>query len=96
MGPKAGKTNGTEACSRCHVEIPLNVKRCPHCGERRIPSNRIAIYVGVAGVLALLFATLIMLHGIRRADFEAAPAYDSYDKPAANSGGPDKPPPLNK
>jgi hypothetical protein len=95
MSPKDPK-RAREVCPRCRLDIVLNARRCPHCGEHLVAANRFAIYIGIVGVLALMFMGLVMLQGIHREDQDAAPAFDSDDRPAADAGTPDKPPPLNK
>jgi hypothetical protein len=91
--------NATQArigdiCPRCKVTIKRNAPRCPHCGERL--GNNTPIYMmGVAGLLALIFAGWMMFQTIRDSEKNANAdgQQQTVNQPAA---APDKTPPLNK
>jgi hypothetical protein len=84
-----------DVCPRCRLAIKLDSKRCAHCGERLIATSKYPLYVGIIGLLALLFVAFIMVKSIRREDLntDTPPGGGPHvSQPAA----PDKPPPLNK
>ena len=84
-----------DICPRCLLKVALGAKSCPSCGMRLVATHRIPIYVGIVGVLMLIFVSLVMIMTIRREDAEARSSADVDDAPSTNSG-PSKPPPLNK
>lgn len=85
------QSRGEEVCPRCRLAIKVDALRCPHCGERLSATSKFPLYVGIVGVLVLVFVAAIMLKTIRQADLNSA-------DPAASqqSSQPDKIPPLNK
>jgi uncharacterized paraquat-inducible protein A len=95
MAPQATRSGG-DICPRCRLAIMKNAARCPHCGERLTSHKRVPLYVGIVGVIALLFVAMVMLQSIIRADRERAPTVTLDDAPSSDAGKPDKPPPLNK
>lgn len=92
------QTHPRSICPRCRVNVPLSSKRCPECGERLIQTHNVPIYVGIAGVVTLLFIILLSVVVIRHEDEAAQPAIDPDAAPISAPVGstPEKPPPLNK
>jgi hypothetical protein len=84
-----------DICPRCKQAIKVDARRCRHCGERLSATSKFPLYVGIVGLLALLFVAFIMIKTIRRSDLnaEAPPADDQQISQPAPS---EKPLPLNK
>jgi hypothetical protein len=80
-------------CPRCKVAVTKDVRRCPQCGERISRTSKAPIYIGVVGLLALLFAGLLMIKTIKDSDKGAGGDGQTVSRPAAQ---PDKVPPLNR
>ena len=91
MEESAERPSG-EVCHRCLQPIAPSARRCPQCGERHSPANRIPIFIGVLGLLALVFVAIIMFKVIRNSDIDSAPA-DQTEQSAPKQ--PEKPPPFN-
>ena len=70
---KAPARPSGEICDRCLQPIAPNAQRCRNCGERHSPANRIPIFLGVLGLVALAFVAMIMLKVIRNTDIDSAP-----------------------
>jgi hypothetical protein len=88
-------TRAEEVCPRCKLAIKVDARRCTHCGEHLSATSRFPLYVGIIGLLALLFVAFIMIKTIRRSDQNAdAPSPD--DQQTSQPAQPDKPLPLNK
>jgi hypothetical protein len=67
----------------------------------RTSTRRYTIWIGIGGVIALLFVVLLMVKVIRDADINAQPPEDpdatvSTDAPPSPPSEPEKPPPLNQ
>jgi hypothetical protein len=91
MENAAGQPVG-EICHRCLQPIAANARRCPNCGEPHSPTNRVAIFIGVLGLLALVFVAVIMLRMARNSDIDSAPPAQT------NQSAPQQPgssPPFN-
>jgi hypothetical protein len=90
---KAAAQASGEVCHRCLQPIAPSAQRCPNCGERHSPRNRLPIFIGILGLLALVFVAIIMVQVIRNNDADSAPP----DQPDEQSSPqtPDRPPPLN-
>jgi len=86
-----GQSRGEEICPRCRLGIKKDVRRCPHCGERLSATSKLPIYVGIIGLLALLFVAYLMIQTIEQSDQNA-----DDDQTAQQPATPDKPPPSNK
>jgi len=80
-------------CPRCKVAVTKDVRRCPECGERISRNSNAPLYIGVVGLLALLFAGLLMVKTIKDSDRGADAGSQTVSRPAAH---PDKVPPLNR
>jgi hypothetical protein len=74
--------------------VTVDTRRCPNCGTPQGPQSRTAImWIGAAGLLALLFVVGIMLRSIWEEDIEnSSPQSTTQSSPSQ----PDKPPPLNQ
>ena len=70
---EAAERRSGEICHRCLQPIAPNAQRCRNCGERHSPANRIPIFLGVLGLLALAFVAMVMLKVLRNADIDSAP-----------------------
>ena len=89
------RSRSEDVCPRCKLSIKVDARRCTHCGERLSATSKFPLYVGVIGLLALLFVAYIMIKTIRRSDLNAdAPASDGQQ--ISQPAQPDKPLPLNK
>jgi hypothetical protein len=88
-------TRGEEVCPRCKLAIRVDARRCTHCGEHLSATSRFPLYVGIVGLLALLFVAFIMVKTIRRSDLNAE-APTTGDQQISQPAQPDKPLPLNK
>jgi predicted amidophosphoribosyltransferase len=71
-----------EICHRCLQPIAPNAQRCRNCGERHSPANRIPIFLGVLGLLALAFLAMVMLKVIRNTDIDSAPPAQTEESTA--------------
>jgi hypothetical protein len=88
-------TRAENVCPRCKLAIKVDARRCTHCGEHLSATSRFPLYVGIIGLLALLFVAYIMVKTIRRSDMNAdTPPAD--DQQISQPAQPDKPLPLNK
>ena len=85
------RADGQEICPRCRGAVARNAKSCPACGERLAFMRRVPIFVGIAGVLALIFAAVMMFTSAQNEDEADKPTVPVQDQPSAV-----KPPPLNK
>ena len=90
---KAAERPSGEICHRCLQPIALSARRCPTCGERLSPANRIPIFLGILGLLALAFVAIVMFSVIRSTDTGSAPP-DQTEQGAQQP--PNSPPPLNQ
>ena len=91
MEQAVGQPSG-EVCHRCLQPIAPHAQRCPNCGERHSPTNRLPILIGVLGLLALVFVGFVMAKVIQNSDADsAAPNQTEQSAPQT----PDRPPPLN-
>jgi hypothetical protein len=81
-----------EICHRCLQPIAANARRCPNCGELHSPTNRIPIFIGIMGLLALVFVAVIMIRMARNSEIDSAPP-EQTDQSAPQQ--PDSPPPFN-
>jgi predicted nucleic acid-binding Zn ribbon protein len=82
-----------EVCHRCLQPIAPNAQTCPNCGERHSPRNRLPIFIGILGLLALVFIAVIMFKTIQNSDADSAPPDQTDEQSAPQT--PDRPPPLN-
>jgi len=85
-----------DICPRCHMAVASDSQDCPNCGERGNSTRRFPIYIGIVGLLALMFVAFVMVRAIRREDAAAARIVNRQDAPSPGASQPDKPPPLNK
>jgi hypothetical protein len=81
-----------EVCHRCLQPIAPSAQRCPNCGERHFPTNRLPIFLGVLGLLVLVLAAIAMFKLMRNSGVNPAPT-DQTEQSAPQQ--PDKPPPFN-
>jgi ribosomal protein L40E len=80
-----------EICHRCMQPVPSGAQRCPHCGSPLQSLRRVSIYIGIGGMLALVFVIWVMITVVRNADIETSPPKTEQSAPQ-----PEKPPPLNQ
>jgi hypothetical protein len=83
-----------EFCPRCHIRITAGTKSCPKCGQY-IGTRRVPIIIGIIGVLALVFVTIVMLSTAQKEEAADQPTVNLDDMPSPDAT-PVKPPPLNK
>jgi hypothetical protein len=99
-------------CPRCLQPVPPKVSRCPGCLQPIHSQRFLPLAIGVAGLLALVFALLVMYRMVSNEDAENAPTpldqpsveqqQDLFpDPPPANSkpsepAKPEKRPPLDE
>ena len=89
------RVRSEDVCPRCKLAIKVDARRCTHCGEHLSATSKFPLYVGIVGLLALLFVAFIMIKTIRRSDLNAdTPPAD--DQQISQPAQPDKPLPLNK
>ena len=101
----------TDRCPRCLQPVPPKAARCPGCLQPIHSLRLLPFAIGVAGLLALVFAVILMYRMVRTEDAVNAPApVDESladrqvllpDPPPAGSKPaeppkPEKPPPLNE
>jgi hypothetical protein len=86
----AGQPSG-EICHRCLQPIAPRARVCRNCGERHSP-NSLPIFIGVLGLLALVFVGLIMVKVMRNPDSDSAPPGQTEQSAPQQ---PDQPPPFN-
>ena len=87
-----------ERCHRCLQPVPVNARRCPHCGDRlKANFRRASLYVAIVltlGVLAMVVFSLILKPTI--VDTENIPeAERAKQQKEASRPIPAKKPPLN-
>jgi hypothetical protein len=75
-----------EICHRCLQPIAANARRCPKCGEPHSSTNRLAIFIGALGLLALVFVAVIMLRMARNSDIDSAPPAQTDQSAPQQSG----------
>ena len=65
----------TGQCPRCLQPVPASLLRCPRCGNQ-VPTGlrKISLYIGVIGLLALVFVIGLMVVVIRDEEFMNTPA----------------------
>jgi uncharacterized paraquat-inducible protein A len=90
---KAAARPSNEICHRCLQPIAPSARRCPNCGERLSSSNRVPIFLGILGLLALVFVAIVMVQVIQNSDIDSAPSGKTEQSAPQQ---PDRPPPLNQ
>jgi hypothetical protein len=99
-----------ECCSRCLQPVPVEAPRCPRCGQPIGSKRVLPLAIGVAGLLALVFAVFLMYRMVSNEDAAKAPPPPDPaatqqqlfpDPPPANSKAseparPEKRPPLDE
>lgn len=80
-----------EICHRCMQPVTPQARRCPHCGNPLQSMHRLPIYMGIGGLLVLVFVLWIMFKVVRNADIEASQPETEQSAPKQ-----EKPPPLNR
>ena len=99
-------------CPRCLQPLPGKVARCPGCGQPiQTSSRRLRLAIGIAGLVALIFAVALMYQTVRDEDSNSAdvptedvqksPEEELFPQTAPDNGTkeapkPDKKPPLNE
>jgi hypothetical protein len=73
-------TRAEDVCPRCKLAIKVDSRRCRHCGEHLSATSRFPLYVGIIGLLALLFVAFIMIKTIRQSDMNADPSTDDQQQ----------------
>src|SRR5450631_137491 len=61
-------------CPRCLQPVPSKVDRCPGCGQPIASRRFLPLSIGVAGLLALVFAVLVIYQMVSNEDAANAPA----------------------
>jgi hypothetical protein len=89
---KLAPPRAESVCPRCRVVIKRETRQCPHCGER-ISTSKAPIYMGIVGLLALLFVGFLMLQTIKDSDLNTPNDDQTVEQQATP---PDRTPPLNK
>jgi hypothetical protein len=96
-----------DRCPRCLQTVPRKASRCPGCGQPIHSTRPLILTIGIAGVLVLLFAMLVMYKVManEEAANSAVPVDENADQqhelfpdpPQASSGAePAKPDPPTK
>jgi hypothetical protein len=60
-------------CPRCLQPVPRKASRCPGCGQPIRSTRLLTFAIGIAGLLVLLFAMLVMYRLVRNEDAANAP-----------------------
>jgi hypothetical protein len=83
-------------CPRCLQPVPPKASRCPGCGQPIHTLRLLPLALGAVGLLALVFALLVMFRMMRNEDQLRAPV--PADDGGAQQGDvfPDPAPPNNK
>ena len=61
-------------CPRCLQTVPRKASRCPNCGQPIRSTRSLILAIGIAGLLVLLFAMLVMYKVMANEDAANAPA----------------------
>ena len=100
-----------ERCPRCVLVLPPKASRCPYCGQPIHSMRFLPFVIGIAGLMALVFAALVMYKmAANEEDANAPLTVDQNatqqqplfpDPPPTNSNSheptkSDKKPPLNE
>lgn len=85
-----------EICPRCRASFQVGAQRCPECGERIASTRRVSLYLGIVGILALLFVILIMVIAIRQEENESKTPVDLVNAPLTPAPESANPTPSNK
>jgi hypothetical protein len=101
-----------DRCPRCLQPVPHKAPRCPGCGQPIRTMRMLPFAIGAAGLLALVFAVLLMYRVASNEDAANAPAppdpaaaekqQELFPRPtpttskASEPAKPEKPPPLNE
>jgi hypothetical protein len=107
--PVIENTEG-DHCPRCLQTVPRKASRCPNCGQPIRSTRSLILAIGIAGLLVLLFAMLVMYKVMANEDAANAPVPvdENADKqqelfrdppPASSATEPAKPdrkPPLDE
>jgi len=91
MENAAGQPSG-EVCHRCLQPIAPSARACRNCGERHSPANRIPIFVGILGLLALVLVGIAVFKLMGSSDSGAAPSNQTEQSAPQKL---DRPPPFN-
>ncbi len=70
--PVIDDTKG-DHCPRCLQTVPRKASRCPGCGQPIRSTRSLIFAIGIAGLLVLVFATLVMYRLARNEDAANAP-----------------------
>ncbi|HTP30691.1 MAG TPA: hypothetical protein VMJ75_00865 [Candidatus Acidoferrales bacterium] len=76
MSPSTPKTVPQargERCPRCLQPVEFHAKRCPNCGEPLSTHRGLSLWIGVGGLLALIFVVGLMWLVVRNDDLAKAP-----------------------
>jgi hypothetical protein len=88
-------TGVTERCHRCLQPVPLNARRCPHCGDfQKVSSRKLTLYLAVLGILAI-FAMVAVSLFLKPAVVDEGNIPASEREKSAPPPKPMKKPPLN-
>jgi hypothetical protein len=60
-------------CSRCSRTIPAKAAKCPYCGLKQSQGRHFPLFLGVCGLMALVFVIGLMIYSIRQSDIQANP-----------------------
>jgi len=73
----------SDRCTRCLQPVPVNVRRCPQCGEALLPGERkMSLYLAVIGVVAILLLVVLGLFIINPPTGDADPDRPEKGAPA--------------
>jgi hypothetical protein len=70
--PVPENTKG-DRCPRCLQTVPPRASRCPGCGQPIHSTRPLIFAIGIAGLLVLVFATLVMYRMAKNEDAANAP-----------------------
>jgi hypothetical protein len=70
--PRIEDTKG-DRCPRCLQTVPPKARRCPGCGQPIGSTRSLILAIGIAGLLVLVFAMLVMYKLAANEDAANAP-----------------------
>ena len=72
-----------DRCPRCLQTVPPKASRCPGCGQPIGSMRSLAFAIGIAGLVVLVFAMIVMFRLVANEDAAKAPV--PVDGPAAGT-----------
>ena len=70
--PVIENTEG-DHCPRCLQTVPRKASRCPNCGQPIRSVRGLTLAIGIAGLLVLVFAMIVMYQSVANEDAAKAP-----------------------